>query len=454
MEIITASDGTQSQKRGERHERVLHWFRADLRLHDNEPLWRYREAEWLLPVFVFPERWFGHSPQGFRRTGPFRARFLLETVEALDATLRARGSRLLILRGDPGRIISRLAREAGATVVTFAGESAPEERAEEGSLARGLTAAAGIRAERYENRSMYARGDLPFAPAQMPDVFTDFRKAVEKRSTVAAPVPTPASLPPVPEPPADGAGLPSVSELGGAVPAEDERAVLRFRGGEDAALERLHTYFWERDRLRSYKWTRNGLLGADYSSKFSPWLAVGALSPRSVHAEVRRYERERKKNVSTYWLIFELIWRDYFFFLAEKYGPRLFHLRGPMERDLPWREDREAFARWCEGRTGEPFIDANMKEIAATGFMSNRGRQNVVSYLARDLAVPWTWGAEYFEELLIDYDPASNWGNWTYNAGVGTDPRPDRYFDPKTQAQKYDPKGDYVRTWMSPGLGL
>jgi deoxyribodipyrimidine photo-lyase len=238
------------------------------------------------------------------------------------------------------------------------------------------------------------------------------------------------------------------------VPAEDERAVLRFRGGEDAALERLHTYFWERDRLRSYKWTRNGLLGADYSSKFSPWLAVGALSPRSVHAEVRRYERERKKNVSTYWLIFELIWRDYFFFLAEKYGPRLFHLRGPMERHLPWREDREAFARWCEGRTGEPFIDANMKEIAATGFMSNRGRQNVVSYLARDLAVPWTWGAEYFEELLIDYDPASNWGNWTYNAGVGTDPRPDRYFDPKTQAQKYDPKGDYVRTWMSPGLGL
>ena len=445
---------------------VLHWFRADLRVHDNEPLWRYRDAQQLLPLFVYPERWFDRSPAGFRRTGAARARFLLETVSELERELAARGSRLLSLRGDPAKVVAAVAAEIGATVVTCASESAPEERGEEARLLHLLPT--GTRLERFHTRTLYSGGELPFDPADMPDVFTAFRKAVERESTVLAPVPTPEQFPPAPQHPAateptgGAAGSwaaiapppASAAELGGFGPEDDDRAVLRFHGGETAALRRLDEYFWQRDRLRSYKWTRNGLLGADYSSKFSPWLANGSLSPRTVHAEVRRYERERKKNVSTYWLIFELIWRDYFFFLAAKYGPRLFAIDGPARRKLPWRNDAETFSLWQEGRTGEPFIDANMKELAATGFMSNRGRQNVVSYLARDLGVNWTWGAEYFEEVLIDYDPASNWGNWTYNAGVGTDPRLDRYFDPKTQAAKYDPKGDFVRTWMSPGLGL
>jgi deoxyribodipyrimidine photo-lyase len=161
--------------------------------------------------------------------------------------------------------------------------------------------------------------------------------------------------------------------------------VLTFSGGERAALSRLRHYFWESEALSRYKQTRNGLLGPDYSSKLSPWLANGSVSPRTVYREVRRYERERAKNDSTYWFIFELTWRT--------------------------------------GDTGRGFIDANMREIAAKGFMSNRGRQNVASFLARDLEVNWVMGAEYFESMLIDYDPASNYGNWTYTVGVGTDPR-------------------------------
>ena len=166
-------------------------------------------------------------------------------------------------------------------------------------------------------------------------------------------------------------------------------------------------------------------------------------------AEVGRYEEERVRNSSTYWLIFELMWRDYFAFLARKYPTRIFRLDGPKQRRFPWRVDHEAFERWRTGRTGDAFIDANMREIAATGYMSNRGRQNVASFLARDMRVNWLMGAEYFESMLIDYDPASNYGNWTYTVGVGTDPRRDRYFDPTRQAAKYDPRETYRELWRA-----
>ncbi|MCS7074883.1 MAG: cryptochrome DASH, partial [Bacteroidia bacterium] len=109
----------------------------------------------------------------------------------------------------------------------------------------------------------------------------------------------------------------------------------------------------------------------------------------------------------------------------------------------------EVFERWKNAQTGEPWIDANMEELRKTGFLSNRGRQNVASYLVNDLRQPWQWGAEYFEAMLIDYDVCSNWGNWNYIAGVGNDPREDRYFNPKTQAQRYDPDGTFIKLWLS-----
>lgn len=191
------------------------------------------------------------------------------------------------------------------------------------------------------------------------------------------------------------------------------------------------------------------MLGADYSSKFSPWLANGSLSPRRIYEEVRKYERERVENQSTYWLIFELRWRDYFRFVAKKYGKLIFLEKGPKEKSLDdLTNDTEKFNQWIEGRTGIPFIDANMIEIARTGYMSNRGRQNVASFLVKDLKVNWTWGASYFESLLVDYDPCSNWGNWCYVAGVGNDPRNNRYFNIISQATKYDGKGEYVKHWL------
>jgi len=140
------------------------------------------------------------------------------------------------------------------------------------------------------------------------------------------------------------------------------------------------------------------------STKLSPFLAQGSISARRVHDEVRRYEAERTTNRSTYWVIFELLWRDFFRFTADQRGNALFRPEGLRGERRAWRHDRELLERWIDGRTGDPFVDANMRELAATGYMSNRGRQNVASQLAHDLGVDWTWGAEWFGSVLIDYD--------------------------------------------------
>ncbi|MEO0854972.1 MAG: DASH family cryptochrome, partial [Cyanobacteria bacterium J06648_11] len=242
--------------------------------------------------------------------------------------------------------------------------------------------------------------------------------------------------------------IPTLVDLGLEAPESDDRAVLTFKGGETAGKERLQQYFWERDCLKAYKQTRNGMKGADYSSKFSAWLALGCLSPRYIDAEVIRYEDARVRNDSTYWLIFELLWRDYFRFICAKHGDRVFYPSGLQGISIPWKQDDERFELWRTGNTGFPLVDANMRELLQTGFMSNRGRQNVASFLTKNLGIDWRMGAEWFESQLVDYDVCSNYGNWNYTAGVGNDARGFRYFNILKQSKDYDPQGEYVKHWL------
>ncbi|MFC6736948.1 DASH family cryptochrome, partial [Halolamina salina] len=258
----------------------------------------------------------------------------------------------------------------------------------------------------------------------------------------------------------DPGSFPTLDELGLDRPSYDDRGVLAFEGGETAGLDRLEAYVWEGDHLREYKWTRNGLLGAEYSSKLSPWLAAGCLSPRYVKRAVDRYEDERVSNDSTYWLLFELRWRDFMAFQTAKHGGQFFARDGIREReDIDWADPgsdptaRERFERWKRGETGVPFVDANVRELNETGYMSNRGRQNVASFLANSLRIDWRRGAAYFETKLVDYDPGSNYGNWAYVAGVGNDSR-NSYFDIVEQARNYDEDGEYVRHWLPELRGL
>ena len=219
-----------------------------------------------------------------------------------------------------------------------------------------------------------------------------------------------------------------------------------FAGGEGAALAHLARYFAS-ERPRHYKATRNGLSGIDFSSKFSPWLAQGALSPRVAFAALRRHEVVQGASAGSYWLWFELLWRDYFRFLHLQHGRRLYRARGLIDSAPPPVHDPAAFAAWCEGRTGHAFIDAGMRELAAIGWLSNRMRQVVASYLIHDLGCDWRAGAAWFEAQLVDYDVYSNQGNWLYIAGRGTDPRGGRRFDPDKQAATYDADGAYRVRW-------
>ena len=425
---------------------ILVWFRNDLRIHDNEMLLEAtKKATTIVPVYCVDPRHFTETPYGTQKTGNFRAKFILESLEDLKVSLQKLGGDLLILKGIPEEILPELCKKYEVNEVYHHREVAAEETEVSSNVEDALWKMQ-INLKHFIGHTMHHKEDLPFPIKDIPDVFTKFRKKVEREAEIRPSFETPTQI----NIPAnfEKSEVPTLQDLGLTEPEVDKRSVLQFKGGETEGLKRLNYYLWESEALKTYKKTRNGLLGADYSSKLSPWLAAGCLSPREIYWEVKRYEKERGANDSTYWLIFELLWRDYFRFMFKKHGTRYF-----MEDGIKGKENelapnqKELFEQWKNGVTGVPFVDANMQELKHTGFMSNRGRQNVASYLVNDLKVNWTWGAAYFEEMLIDYSPASNWGNWAYIAGVGNDPRDERYFNIEKQAAEYDPHGAYVKLW-------
>lgn len=427
--------------------RLLIWYRNDLRVRDHEPLHQAIQLnpEVIIPVYCFDPRQWGETTYGFPKTGAFRGQFLLESLADLRASLQRLGSDLVIRKGKPEIILPQIAQESGISHIYFYKEVTSEEVAVETALQAAIQPL-GITFKSFWGHTLYHPEDLPFGVSQLPELFTHFRKAVEKSTPIRPTYSTPQSLPPLP--PLDAGTLPQLEDFGLKTPLPDPRAVIRFKGGETEGQNRLQYYFWKQDHLKAYKETRNGMLGADYSSKFSPWLALGCLSPRYIYEQVKDYEAQRLANDSTYWLVFELLWRDYFRYICAKHGDRIFRRSGLQGIEILWKEDWKQFDLWREGMTGFPLVDANMRELAATGFMSNRGRQNVASFLTKNLGINWQMGAEWFESLLIDYDVCSNYANWNYTAGVGNDARGFRFFNTLKQSNDYDPQGDYVKHWL------
>jgi len=426
------------------------WFRNDLRIHDNEALHDVLEAaENVIPVYIFDPRVFlAKTKFGFPKVGKYRAKFIIESIIDLKKNLQKLGSDLYIRIGKPEDEILELARQVKSSWVFCNRERTQEEVDVQDAMEHNLwTVGQELRYSR--GKMLFYTADLPFPVTHTPDVFTQFRKEVEKYIPVRSPIDSPTEIKKIDSTEIEWGEVPTMENLGHIDFGENSESGFTWKGGESEAIRQLQYYLWESDLIKNYKETRNELLGRDFSSKFSPWLAQGCLSPKLIYAELKRYEQERAKNKSTYWLFFELMWRDFFRLTAKKYGNDIFKIGGvKKERPPAVNEDRSLFATWAEGRTGIPFIDANMKELNATGFMSNRGRQNVASFLVNDLKLNWLMGAEYFESLLIDYDPCSNYGNWNYIAGVGTDRREDRYFNIISQAKRYDPKGEYVKYWI------
>lgn len=422
-------------------KRSLIWFRNNLRIHDNESLIKACQAEEILPIYIFDPSQFATTSFGSLKTGAYRTKFLIESIQSLRESLRKIGADLVVRAGPPEDIIPTMVQKYSIDLVFTPKEITIEEIQVEEDLKKSIKNKLSFSWE----STLYHINDIPFSKDEIPDVFTPYRKKTEKTSRVRKEFKTPASAKLIAG--IEPGQIPTPGDLGVQQREIDERAVMQFYGGENKALHRLKNYFWDTDNLKDYKTTRNGLLEAYYSSKFSPWLANGSISPRRIYWEVKRYEEEREGNTSTYWMIFELLWRDYFRFSAWKYGEKIFWPSGIQGKKRDWRHSETDFKKWAEGNTGIPFIDANMRELNSSGYMSNRSRQNVASFLAQNLNIDWRIGAEYFESLLLDYDPCSNYGNWAYNPTVGHDPR-NRYFNIINQAKKYDNNGDYVRTWI------
>ncbi|MEM8764865.1 MAG: DASH family cryptochrome [Bacteroidota bacterium] len=428
---------------------ALLWFRNDLRTVDHQGLTEAAKAKKVIAVYCFDPRHYADTPYGFKKTEKFRAKFLIETVRELQQHLAKLNISLLVYHEKPESVLPKITETFSIDTLIFQKEWTQEEVVVQNGLKKGISGE--VKMLSYYDQFLFHPSDIPFQSFQeIPQVFTQFRKRCEKMAKVLPALP-------VPEPkPKENllhreTPIPSLKELGLEIPETEPRSAFPFLGGETEALNRLEHYFWKTGKLAYYKKTRNGLVGIDYSSKFSPWLANGSISARTIYHEVKRFEREVKKNQDTYWLVFELIWRDYFKYVSLKHGNAIFKIGGILEKNYAWKNDPRHFQAWTEGSTFEPFVNANMIELARTGWMSNRGRQNVASYWAKELEQDWRIGAAYFEAMLIDYDVHSNWGNWMYNSGVGNDPR-DRKFNIKRQADMYDSNGRFQKQWLQETL--
>lgn len=416
---------------------ALVWFRNSLRITDFNALHAAcNETHLIIPFYCFDDHYHKSMYTGWPKTGAFRTRFLLQALEELRQSLQQLGSDLYITKGQTETEILKIHRKHPITCIYLPTYPTAEELAIEQRVEK-----LGIPLKRFCEHPLIHPIDLPFPWDKVPHVFTDFRKKVEKSLRIKAPLPPPDRI----RTPEEFLGLPhpapDISDFGFPAIEDDPRSAFKLKGGEIQANNRLKYYLYDTHYISKYKETRNGLIGQDYSSKLSAYLAIGCISPRTVYAQLKNYESQYGANHSTYWLFFELLWRDFFFFTAIKSGNLFFKIRKEHKPIVT-----RAFEEWRLGQTCEPFVNANMKELLFTGFMSNRGRQNVASYLVHNLKQDWYLGAMWFESQLIDYDPTNNYGNWTYVAGVGNDPR-NRIFNVKRQSDIYDPHGEYQALW-------
>ena len=313
-------------------KRAIVWFKTDIRSHDNETLFRAMEqSDEIIPVYCIDDAHFITTENGFKKTGNFRAQFLIESLMDLDKSLRSIGSGLIVVRGKPEIEIPALVIKYKADKVFAKKEFVYEELITQNNVEHAL---ANINCifESYSTDTLYHPDDLPFAINDIPNVFTDFRRKVERESGVRELFPAPSFIK---SPPIEMLQLPELEQLGLEQVKYDERAVVSFNGGETEGINRLHHYLTGTHAIATYKQSRNGMIGSDYSSKFSAWLAMGCLSPSLIYHEIKKYESQFTANESSYWLIFELLWRDFFSFMFKKYPVQFFHLNGIKKKNKP-----------------------------------------------------------------------------------------------------------------------
>ena len=422
---------------------TLVWFTTNLRIQDNTILTKALQLKNpIIAVYCFNPRQYETTTFGFKKTEKYRARFTTESVQDLKKQLETLNIPLFTFHNTPEIAIPKLCETHSITDIYIQKEFTSEEL----QVIQNVKSKVSKHTSFHElyDQFLFHPDDVFIHLNEIPKVFTNFRKVLKKNCSVNN---MPKATKQVAFQIENNTTIPNLNTLGFLEFETHTHSAFPFSGGETAAQNRLNTYIFESKKIGVYKKTRNGLLGTDYSSKFSPWLANGCLSARQIYWAIKNFEKSEFKNQSTYWLIFELIWRDFFKFIALQHGNAIFKIDGINQQSYQWKSNPDAIKKWCAGETSEQFVNANMIELNKTGWMSNRGRQNVASYFAKILELDWRIGAAYFESFLIDYDVHSNYGNWLYVAGVGNDPR-NRTFNVKLQAQRYDEHGKFQKRWI------
>jgi deoxyribodipyrimidine photo-lyase len=432
-------------------QRSLYWFTKDLRINDNIALNIASQSDALLCVFIVDKRWFSASNYQSLPLGLKRWQFLQACLVDLEQSLANLGQKLHVYYGDTNFCLKTLCDSYKITDIVHTDLPGSYEKNIVNTLKAKLP---DVIHHNIEQFTLFSSDILPFDQSIFPVSYSKFRKLV-KYVDVPPPVELVNKLPkqPIAELTADLAKMIITSKnkpnwLPSLTSVDDLLSSSAFIGGETAALNRLNNYF-KSTLPASYKQVRNNLSGWDNSSKLSPWLGYGCMSARQVVQAIKHFEATNIKNDSTEWLYVELLWREYFQWVHFAVGVKTYQFKGlknssPLTCFYP-----ERFKKWCLGNTPYPLVNACMHELKQTGYLSNRGRQIVASCLVNELAVDWRYGAAWFEEQLIDYDAAVNWGNWQYIAGVGVDPRGGRHFNLAKQTQLYDEDGSYQTTWNS-----
>lgn len=445
---------SQKQTRFMNKETALVWFDKNLRTNDNQTLKAACDKHnSIIGLYCFDPYDYTETKYGFKKTGSYRAQFIIDSVNDLKKQLKKLNISLLTYCQNASDVITSLIKKYNITDVYFQYEWTDEERTLRQSI-KNICLKNKIIWHQFKDQFLFSPIDVielfsthkPYD--NIPKTFTQFRQICEGQLVINHSLPEiyPKNVENLIDTALDSP-MPELKTLGLKSFITDQRSAFPFNGGTQTGKERLNDYFWKTNNLQEYKKNRNGLIGIHYSSKLSAWLAHGCLSAREIYWQVHMYEKTILKNDSTYWLIFELIWRDYFKYVSLQHDNKIFCKSGISNKSHYWLNDKQLMKNWIKGTTDEPFINANMKELLTTGWMSNRGRQNVASWWSKHKQQNWLIGASWFESQLIDYDVHSNWGNWMYLAGVGNDPR-NRKFNIKKQAEQYDPNGNFQNLWL------
>lgn len=469
---------------------ILH---NDLRIHDNATLLK-ASATCDSLLIVYPKqklfqpsinRGQSYHDGQDNKMGHAREKFLYQTLNSLNISLQKLGNALLLLDNKRTGIstfnqLKQIIHDFKVGHI-FVSQTADYDQNQAYKLLTDHLDNATIQANRPKIQWYYTTTSTLFDRCpivDLPRIFSQFRKQIETSYHLLSAnsdlliSPTPSVLPDMPLMSTEYANtvkfvLPAHIDktLSNTIstcttntyPDDFHTSYLDspFIGGEKNALAHVDKYF-QSNAPQTYKKTRNTLFLIDDNSnniswlqttRFSPWLANGSLSIRILLNRLRRYEKEVAANDSTYWIWFELLWREYFYWYGKEHGRKLFWFSGITGKKPRTSFYGERFERWKQGNTTYPIVNACMKQLNATGYISNRGRQLVASCFIHELAMDWRYGASYFEQQLIDYDVTSNWGNWQYLAGVGADPRGSRRFNLTKQTEQYDPKRYFITKW-------